>query len=125
MLLWISGLTLGALVAATASWYVRRSGRRALLRFRARIDRFKLAGREAVRQRLLDDPVIRDAVIAHAAETKSAEAAVWARVDAYIHEIVPFFNVVAYYQLGYRAAERVLNLFYNCLLYTSPSPRDS
>ncbi|HWJ13350.1 MAG TPA: 1-acyl-sn-glycerol-3-phosphate acyltransferase [Gemmatimonadaceae bacterium] len=112
MLLWISGLTLGALVAATASWYVRRSGRRALLRFRARIDRFKLAGREAVRQRLLDDPVIRDAVIAHAAETKSTEAAVWARVDAYIHEIVPFFNVVAYYQLGYRAAERVLNLFY-------------
>ena len=36
----------------------------------------------------------------------------WARVEEYIHEIVPFFNVVAYYQIGYRAAERLLNLFY-------------
>jgi len=68
-------------------------------------------GREAVRQRLLSDPVIRDAVTAHAGQTNSTEAAVWARVDEYIHEIVPFFRV-AYYQLGYRAAERLLNLFY-------------
>jgi glycerol-3-phosphate O-acyltransferase len=33
-------------------------------------------------------------------------------VEGYIHEIVPFFNVVAYYQIGYRVAERILNLFY-------------
>ena len=69
-------------------------------------------GRDAVRQRLLSDPRVRDAVIAHAAATDSTEAAVWARVEEYIHEIVPFFNVVAYYQIGYRAAERLLNLFY-------------
>ena len=30
----------------------------------------------------------------------------------YVHEIVPFFNVVAYYQIGYRLAEWVLELFY-------------
>ena len=30
----------------------------------------------------------------------------------YIREIVPFFNVVAYYQIGYRVAGRLLNLFY-------------
>ena len=102
------------LIAAAigAVWFARRSGRRALLRFRARIDRFKLAGRKAVRERLLTDPIVRDAVVAHAAETNSTEGDVWARVDGYIHEIVPFFNVVAYYQLGYRAAEWLLNLFY-------------
>ena len=34
------------------------------------------------------------------------------RVDGYIHEIVPFFNVVAYYQIGYRVSGWLLNLFY-------------
>jgi glycerol-3-phosphate O-acyltransferase len=69
-------------------------------------------GREAVRQRLLADPVVRDAVVAHAAQTETSEDAVWARVEEYIHEIVPFFSVVAYYEIGYRVAKRLLNLFY-------------
>jgi glycerol-3-phosphate O-acyltransferase len=94
------------------AWYARRSGRRALLRFRGRLDRFKLASRQSVRERLLDDPVVADAVRAHAAATATSEAAAWKRVDEYVHEIVPFFNVVAYYQIGYRLSERVLNLFY-------------
>src|SRR6476620_2775881 len=112
MLAWSIALGLVAIAAIAVGWYARRSGRRALLRFRARVDRFKLAGRNAVRERLLSDPIIRDAVVAHAAETNSTDGDVWARVDRYIHEIVPFFNVVAYYQLGYRAAEWLLNLFY-------------
>ena len=68
-------------------------------------------GREAVRERLLGDPIIREAVVAHAAETNVDETALWARVDEYIREIVPSFSV-AYYRLGYRAAEWLLNLFY-------------
>ncbi len=68
--------------------------------------------REEVRQRLLADPIVRDAVAAHAAQTQTTDDAVWARVDAYIHEIVPFFNVVAYYEIGYRVAKRLLNFFY-------------
>ena len=48
----------------------------------------------------------------HAAEQGIAEREAWATVERYIHEIVPFFNVVAYYQIGYRvsglAAEPVL-----------------
>jgi glycerol-3-phosphate O-acyltransferase len=66
----------------------------------------------AVRERLLADETIAAAVRAHAAETGTSEAAAWKRVDEYVHEIVPFFNVVAYYQVGYRLAKRVLNLFY-------------
>jgi glycerol-3-phosphate O-acyltransferase len=89
-----------------------RLGRRAVLRNRARIDRFKLASRAHVRARLLADATIGDAVRAHAAENGIAERAVWATVDEYVREIVPFFNVVAYYQIGYRAAGWLLNLFY-------------
>jgi glycerol-3-phosphate O-acyltransferase len=106
------GLLVAIGVALAVSWYARRSGRRAVLRFRARIDRFKLAGRKAVRERLLNDPVITNAVRDHAASSEITVAAAWKRVDAYVHEIVPFFNVVAYYQIGYRLAERVLSLFY-------------
>src|SRR3954468_7632072 len=93
-------------------WYTRRSGRRALLHFRARVDRFKLTSRKAVRARLLADSTISAAVRAHAAAPNQQEKATGRRVDRYIHEIVPFFNVVAYYQIGYRVAKRVLNLFY-------------
>src|SRR3954471_1631981 len=87
-------------------------GRRALLRNRARIDRFKLASRAHVRARLLADATIGDAVRAHAAEHRIAERDVWVTVDGYVREIVPFFNVVAYYQIGYRAAGWLLTLFY-------------
>jgi glycerol-3-phosphate O-acyltransferase len=108
-------IVVGAIILAViagVSRYARRSGRRALLHFRGRVDRFKLTSRKAVRARLLSDAVIAAAVRAHAAEANEPEAAAWQRVDRYIHEIVPFFNVVAYYQVGYRAAKRVLNLFY-------------
>lgn len=109
---WIVFFVALLLVIAGGSWYARRSGRRALLRFRARVDRFKLASQKSVRERLIHDGVIAAAVRAHAAAANETEAATWRRVEAYIHEIVPFFNVVAYYQIGYRAAKRVLNLFY-------------
>jgi glycerol-3-phosphate O-acyltransferase len=46
-------------------------------------------------------------------------------VDGYVHEIVPFFNVVAYYQLGYRAAGWLLNLFYKVSVdFAEPSARE-
>jgi glycerol-3-phosphate O-acyltransferase len=107
-------LAFAALIALlfASTWYARRSGRRALLRFRARVDRFKLASRKSVRDRLVADSVIARAVREHAHDTGISERDAWRRVDRYIHEIVPFFNVVAYYHIGYRLAERVLNLFY-------------
>jgi glycerol-3-phosphate O-acyltransferase len=107
----IAGLVI-IVVLFGGAWYTRRSTRRALLRFRGRIDRFKLASRKSVRERLLNDPVIAEAVVAHAASSGGRQSVAWKRVDEYVHEIVPFFNLVAYYQIGYRLSERVLNLFY-------------
>src|SRR5215213_1528669 len=74
---WLIALAALAVTAIGASWYARRSGRRALLHFRARVDRFKLASRKSVRERLLKDPAIAAAVTAHAAETSQSESAVW------------------------------------------------
>ena len=102
-----------------------RLGRRALLHNRARIDRFKLASRAHVRARLLADATIGDAVRAHAAEHGIAERDVWATVDTYVREIVPFFNVVAYYQIGYRVSGWLLNLFYKVSVeFAEPKARE-
>src|SRR3954469_15839459 len=89
-----------------------RIAARTALRFRARIDRFKLHRRPFVREQLLADARIADAVREHARDNGVSEAQAWQRVEGYIQEIVPFFNIIAYYAIGYRVAHWVLNLFY-------------
>jgi glycerol-3-phosphate O-acyltransferase len=89
-----------------------RASLRAIHRYRGRVDRFKLARRAFVRDRLIADPVIADAVREHAVEQGTTEAAAWGRVERYIREIVPFFNILAYYTIGYRASGWLLRLFY-------------
>jgi glycerol-3-phosphate O-acyltransferase len=85
-----------------------------VLRTRARIDRFKLTGRKPlVLAALLDDPAVADAVRRHAVENHLRKDEVWRRVEAYVDEIVPFFNVLVYYNLGYRVARSLLHLFYD------------
>jgi glycerol-3-phosphate O-acyltransferase len=113
------GVMILALLAGLAlvSWITRAFGnrlaRRAALRFRSRIDRYKLARRRFVRERLLADDEIANAVRGHARENGVTEADAWRKVHGYITEIVPFFNIVAYYQIGYRVAKVLLRVFYN------------
>jgi glycerol-3-phosphate O-acyltransferase len=78
----------------------------------ARIDRFKLASRRHVRGLLMDDEAIHEAVRAHAEATGMAQHDTWRLVHGYIREIVPFFNAVAYFQVGYHVAGWLLGLFY-------------
>ena len=108
-------VTVGAL--AIVIWVARawadRLARRAALRFRSRIDRYKLARRKFVRERLLSDPAIAAAVREHAATSGVTESQAWQLVNEYVTEIVPFFNIIAYYQVGYRLAKMALKVFYN------------
>jgi len=92
--------------------YFDRLALRAVHRAGARVDRYKLARRSFVREQLIGDSVVRDAVTRHAAEQGITEARAWRVVDRYVDEIVPFFNIIAYYHLGYRAAGWLLNLLY-------------
>lgn len=85
---------------------------RALHRSRGRVDRFKLTKKAFVRQTLLADEAIAQAVKEHAAEHSIDEATTWRRVEGYIDEIVPFFNILTYYKLGLVFSRLVLNFFY-------------
>ena len=108
------------LVALAAAFLLRREANRlaarALLRHRARIDRFKLSSRAHVCERLMRDPQVlaaaREHAREHAREPGMSDAVALARARGYVDEIVPFFNVIAYFQVGYRLSRAALNLFY-------------
>ncbi len=85
---------------------------RALHRSRGRVDRYKLTKKAFVRQTLLNDEAIAQAVKEHAAEHSVDEATTWRRVEDYIDEIVPFFNILTYYKIGLVFSRLLLNFFY-------------
>ncbi|MGQ0766788.1 MAG: 1-acyl-sn-glycerol-3-phosphate acyltransferase [Gemmatimonadota bacterium] len=108
---------LALLAAAALVWlitkaWLNRSARRTLLHFRGRVDRFKLTRKAYIVRTLLADEAIVSAVQRHSRETGESMDETWARVRGYLDEIVPYFNVLAYYRLGYSASRALLGLFY-------------
>jgi len=95
---------------------IRRWFDRAVLRvvrqFSARLDRYKLVSKRTIRGDLLQDPQVRRAIEQHAREHGLDDAAVQTRVETYLREIVPQFNVLSYYRLGYNLARLLINLLY-------------
>jgi len=110
-------LTVVLLLALLALWWMGRAtldraARRSVLRFRSRVDRFKLTKKPLIVAQLLEDEAIADAVRAHADEHGASTDETWLRVRRYLDEIIPFFNILAYYRLGYAVSRTVLNFFY-------------
>ena len=101
----------GLLLAGLRRWG-RLSARHQILKFRARLERYKLVDRKVVKAQLLQDPVVGEAMAAHAAAHALPVHQVRQRVERYIEEIVPFFNVLSYYKLGYTLSRLVINLLY-------------
>lgn len=93
-------------------WRATGIALRAVHRSRSRVDRFKLTKKTVVKEKLLADEFIVDAVKEHAVEFSMEEATVWRRVDAYIDEIVPFFNILTYYKVGLAVSKGLLGFFY-------------
>jgi len=113
-IIWVFiGISITALVIGLVLRY-RATGMalRAVHRSRSRIDRFKLTKKPFIRETLLADEAIARAVKEHAAENSVDEAAAWKRVEDYIDEIVPFFNILTYYKIGLVVSRALLNFFY-------------
>ena len=89
-----------------------RPALRAIHEFRARLARYKLQERRITRAELADDPAIAVAVQAHMAEHGMSEERVRRQVRRYLDEIVPNFNVLSYYRVGYNVAKILVNLLY-------------
>ena len=112
--LWIVGVVVAAI--AVAAIIVRQRASRIALRAvhqsGARIDRFKLTRKPFIRETLLADATIAGAVKEHSAEHGLSEEQTWRRVEEYIDEIVPFFNILTYYKFGLVVSRALLSFFY-------------
>lgn len=98
--------------ALLVRWWASRASVRAVRRFRAHINRFKLTSRRFVRESILADPAIAHAVREHAQAHSVPDERAWRVVRGYVDEIVPYFNILMYYHVGYSASRVLLNLFY-------------
>ncbi|TAL36714.1 MAG: hypothetical protein EPN93_07780 [Spirochaetes bacterium] len=83
---------------------------------RTRLDRNKFMHKIAVKQDLLNDHDIHEAIIDHAREKGLKIRDVQKQVGDYIEEIVPFFNLLSYYKIGYWIANSLLNLIYEVVI---------
>ncbi len=101
-----------ALVARTALRRHTEAWGRALRRERLRIDRYKFTRKTRVIATLLDDPAVARAVADHVRATGESEARAREKVQEYAEEIVPSFNLLSYYRLGYGLARLLLPLLY-------------
>ena len=91
---------------------LNRSAIRSVRKRGARLDRFKLTKKGLIRETLLADPAIANAVATHAKEHGLDQRDVWQTASKYIDEIVPFFNILAYYRFGYVVSRTLLHMFY-------------
>ena len=114
MLIWtLLSISVAAVIAVRFfQTRVKRSALRAVHRSHSRLDRFKLTKKPFIRETLLADEAIARAVKEHAAENSVDEASTWRRVEGYIDEIVPFFNILTYYRIGVVVSRVLLNIFY-------------
>jgi glycerol-3-phosphate O-acyltransferase len=115
-------IALLAVVGWVIQRWLERSARREVLRFRARLERYKLVDRKVVKAELMRDPVVLEAAAAHGAAHGMAQDRVLGKVEGYIDEIVPFFNVLSYYKLGYNLSRLLLNLLYKASIEYQDRP---
>jgi glycerol-3-phosphate O-acyltransferase len=120
-------LTLLLVVAVVyVSARANRAALRAVHRSHTRLERFKLTKKALVRETLLADETIAAAVREHAAENGVDDTATWGRVEEYIDEIVPFFNILTYYKIGLAVSRVLLNFFYKVSAeYAASAPRET
>jgi glycerol-3-phosphate O-acyltransferase len=105
--LWFTRATTRQVRKRARAW-----GRRTVRQFQSRIARYKLVSRRAIHDELILDPVVIAAMRVYMKEKNLSELETRVRVEQYIDEILPFFNVLSYYKLGYNLSKLLLNLLF-------------
>jgi glycerol-3-phosphate O-acyltransferase len=104
IIVWFKRATQSVLRNRMRAW-----GRSTLRQFQSRIARYKLVSRRAIHDELILDPVVTAAMRGYMREHQVSELETRVRVEAYIDEILPFFNVLSYYKIGYNLSKLLLN----------------
>ncbi|RME04037.1 MAG: hypothetical protein D6805_04475 [Planctomycetota bacterium] len=94
----------------------RSSVRSFLDRHNIDIEKSRFMAKQLVRLELLNDPQIHNAILQHAQEHNLPIDTVRDIVEDYIDEIVPSFNILSYYKIGYSVAKFSLNFLYEVVI---------
>ncbi len=92
---------------------LERSVSQYLARHRVRLDRFKFTHKHYIREALLADPALNEFMVEQSRETGTPVTELSLRAEEYIEEIVPYFNLVSYYKVGYGVAQPLMRLLYD------------
>ena len=95
---------------------MRKSSLKTIRRFRVRLERFKLTRKKYIKFQLMKEKEVWEEMEKYAEEKKITHEEALERVESYIDEIVPFFNVLSYYKFGYGLAHFLLNLIFNVVI---------
>ena len=111
---------LGHFLIPSVRWFLRRRVERVIdevnARLKLELPSFKLTKRDVLIDRLADDPIVRQAAAAAAAERGVARRVVQGEVVDYAREIVPAFNAYLYFRIGYWLARRIVRFLYRVRL---------
>ncbi|MBN2079260.1 MAG: 1-acyl-sn-glycerol-3-phosphate acyltransferase [Spirochaetes bacterium] len=93
-----------------------RSVRAQIKRYDIKLDKYKFMNKFIVKQEIMNDQEIRHAILNHASDNNLDFQEVDELVDQYIEEIVPFFNLLSYYKIGYWISNFFLNALYEVVI---------
>ncbi|HUF18623.1 MAG TPA: 1-acyl-sn-glycerol-3-phosphate acyltransferase [Thermoanaerobaculia bacterium] len=121
MKIWIiAAVVMLALGAGIATW-MRKSARSLVRARRLRIDRFKLRRKHAdIRLEVFGDKDVVTAVRNYARDHKVPIEAATRQAHLYLTEIVPKFNLLAYYRFGAPVARAILYFLYRVVVARKP-----
>lgn len=77
-----------------------------------RLDRYKLVSKPVVAQALIRDSAVIAAIEHHCDTHGTSQVDARTLVERYVDEIVPFFDVLSYYKIGYNLAHLLARLLY-------------
>ena len=80
------------------------------------LDKYKFMNKFVVVEELLDDRAIHEAVLDYSEAHDLGIEETRERVEEYLEEIVPAFNLLAYYQVGARVAKALMNALYQVVV---------
>jgi glycerol-3-phosphate O-acyltransferase len=89
---------------------------------RIRTNRFKLTQKARIREDLMKDAEVQEAMLAHARETGASLAEAERKVRIYLDEIIPAFDLVSYYRVGLPIARLLLSLIYKLVSWKDDLP---
>ncbi len=93
-----------------------RSLRKFFEMYNVKLDRYKFMNKVMVKQELMNNHEINHAIMTHAEKNDLRISDVKDEVEEYIDEIVPFFNILSYFKIGYWIANMILNYVYEVVI---------